>query len=185
VDELGWDGAQGRFGELMTRCRAPRIADAAIDTKKFEFTLTGGHAGWWWGWSGAPGSKPAIYHANVGRLDIYENHKVFVLDPDGRRMTEFLFGGQEDCFLFADLVWSFRSYQGAPGGTGGTGSSGGTGSTGGTGGTSGGEERRSSNVLEGDQKGTSSEGTKSGDESSGGDESGDGAQKSKNVLGDD
>ena len=173
VEELGWEPAQQRFGELMTRCRSPRIADATIDDKKFELTLQGGHAGWWWGWGGAPGGKPVIYHNNIGKLDIYENNKVFVLGPDNRRMTEFLFAGQEDCFLFADLVWSFRNAK-APGG-------------GATPPPAEGtpppaqrnpEEPQHKNVLDGDQKGSSSD--------SGGtqDESGEG-QKTKNVLGDD
>ena len=177
IEEMGYKDAQGRFGELMTRARSPRIGDATIDSKKFEFSLVGGHAGgWWWGW-GAPGARPVIYHNNIGRLDVYENNKVFVLGPDERKMTEFLFSSQQDCFLFADLVWSFKSYQG-PEGAGGGSSGEGSGS-GGAGSAPAEPDRNSQNVLEGDQNG-------SGDGSSdSGDSGGDGDQKQKNVLGDD
>lgn len=165
IEELGYEGAQDRFAVLMNGARSPRIGTASIDTKKFEFELSGGHAGWWWGW-GQPGSHPVVYLENIGRLDIYENNKVFVIAPDERKMTEFLFGSQGDCFVFADLVYSFKTYQGPVPEKGTGGGSGG-------GNDAGANDRKSSNVMDGDQKGADSGG------------GGDGDQKQKNVLGDD
>lgn len=167
IDDLGYEEAQTRFGQVMTRCRAPKVNDGKIDEKKFEVD-TPAHYGGGWGWYGGhhQGGNAAFYHSNVGRLDVYENNKVFVIGTDEKKLAEFLFADQPDAFLFCDLIYSFRTYKG-PGPTGGGGGSGG-------GGGGGGEERRSSNVLDGDKKGEKS----GGDESSGGDED----RKTQNVL---
>lgn len=171
IEDRGYEGAQQMFGEVVTRCRAPRIADGKIDESKFEVNIQG-HHGWGWYAGVVQGGPMSIYHNNLGRLDVYENNKVFVISTDERKLAEFLFADQSDAFLFCDLIYSFKTHKGGPGGGGQSG-----GGSGGSG-ASGGEERKSSNVLEGDDKGEKS--SSGGD--SGGSGGGDEERKSSNVL---
>lgn len=50
-----------------------------------------------------------IFYANLNRIEIYENHNVFIWGPNDARVDKVRFATAEEARKFADLLMSFRA----------------------------------------------------------------------------
>lgn len=108
VDDLGVSEAKRRLSEVLALAIAPRITSVDVTNHAVRYrwhqTVHGPY--------GIPmGSVPhegQVHFANVGQLQIYTNHWVFIWGPPGHLMDKILFQSHEEARLFADLVMSFR-----------------------------------------------------------------------------
>jgi hypothetical protein len=50
-----------------------------------------------------------IFYANLNRIEIYENHNVFIWGPGDSRVDKVRFATAEEAKRFADLLTSFRA----------------------------------------------------------------------------
>lgn len=114
VEKLGPAEAKKRLEETTARAREPKPSSVEVTDE----TLT-----WKWvqavhGAYGIPvGSVPqqvTVRFADVSRLEIYENHYVYIYGPGRDQfMVKILFSNGEDARQFTDLVSSYRAH-GAP-----------------------------------------------------------------------
>ena len=106
VEKNNVEAGGSRLEETLSRAIAPQIASAEVtaETLRYEWTQT--YLG--------PFYQPVttqhsaqIFFKNIARIELYENHKVFVWENNNRHY-EIQFPGPEDAKEFADRVMSFR-----------------------------------------------------------------------------
>jgi hypothetical protein len=104
---LGEEEALRKLKEVIHRALEPRFADVQVSIDEYVVTYL---QGWHPYYYGPVGPIPiGILYRNVSRVDIYENHKVFVYDVNGVEKQWILFANAQDARLFADLVCSLRA----------------------------------------------------------------------------
>lgn len=106
VDQLGYEAAARELGDVLVRSRNPVVTDVEVAPDAFSFVT----AGVVWGWWGVIGNRRVIPFADVGRIDIYENDRAFMIDVRGRERGSFDFNARADSLRFADLVLSFHAW---------------------------------------------------------------------------
>ena len=108
-DDLGVYEAQRRLEETLARAIEPPIIAPEVTESSFGYTFKEIIRGAYYIPMGSVENYNRIYFANVGRLELYENHYVYVYGHDDRLINKVLFGSAEDATLFIDLVWSLRN----------------------------------------------------------------------------
>lgn len=107
VQQLGPERAKARFNEVLARALEPRIESVDVDEDAFVCLLRAG-------WPIAAFVAERVYHfPNIARVDLYANHKAFLIDYGGRELGVFVFGNPLDAQAFADLVMAFKSHRAA------------------------------------------------------------------------
>ena len=108
VNEWGVPQAKQRLEEVMSRAINPRIVDMDVTDAFLRYRypldyLLGNP-------SGATTMEKRVVFRDVGRVEIFDNHVVFVWGTDGSILSQMVFTNAEDAKRFADLVFSFRAY---------------------------------------------------------------------------
>ncbi|MBI4586671.1 MAG: hypothetical protein HY717_21880 [Planctomycetes bacterium] len=109
VDELGFEEAGKRLQEVMTRASAPRINAVNVAEDFFNYHWQQPIIGPYGVHMGYTPSFMQIFYANIARLEIYENHYIFLRAPDDAIISQILFATDQDAKIYADLVMSFRA----------------------------------------------------------------------------
>jgi hypothetical protein len=108
VDELGVPQAKSRLEEVLSRSINPRIIDLdvteALVRYRYPLEYLFGYP------SGNTTAERQIVFQEVGRIEIFKNHTVFVRGSDGTMLAQFVFPTAHDAKAFANLVASFRAY---------------------------------------------------------------------------
>ncbi len=104
VQQLGPERAKARFNEVLARALQPQVESVDVDDDAFVCLLRAG-------WPLAALISERVYHfPNIARVDLYTNHKAFLIDYGGRELGVFVFGNPLDAQAFADLVMAFKSH---------------------------------------------------------------------------
>ncbi len=109
IDEIGFEEGGRRLQEVMTRASAPRITSANVAEDFFTYIMQQpilGPYGIHMGYNPIP---MQIFYVNIGRLEIYENHYVFLRAADDSIISQVLFATDQDAKTYADLVMSLRA----------------------------------------------------------------------------
>jgi hypothetical protein len=108
VEELGVQQASQRLIEVLSHSINPRVIDLDVteDVVRYRFPLSYlmGNP------SGATTLEKRIIFTQVSRIDIFDNHVVFVRGTDEGLLAQLVFANAQDARAFADLVLSFRAY---------------------------------------------------------------------------
>ena len=108
VEELGVQQASQRLIDVLSHAINPRVIDLDVteDVVRYRYPLSYlmGHP------CGATTLEKRIVFPQVRRIDIFDNHVVFVRGTDERILAQFAFANAQDAKMFADLVLSFRAY---------------------------------------------------------------------------
>jgi S1-C subfamily serine protease len=92
LDTFGVDVARARLRETLLRAVSPRIQN---------LTLTHEFVQW------HPGGAQ-IYFVNLARVDVFENHVVYVRGAGNQILSTIHYGTDQDAKLFTDLLMGFR-----------------------------------------------------------------------------
>ncbi|MBI3724418.1 hypothetical protein HY251_10760 [bacterium] len=109
VEKLGPEEGRKRLQETMARAQDPKI---------MVCEATDDYVDWKWnqvihGAYGIPvGTSPQnarIFYANLTKLELYENHNVYLYGPSDQLTAKVMYGNEGDAKLFMDLMASFRA----------------------------------------------------------------------------
>jgi S1-C subfamily serine protease len=95
LDTLGVDVARERLRETLLRAVSPRIQTITLTNESLEYR-----------WHPQVGAH--IYFVNLSRVEVYENHVVFLRGAGNQILSTLHFGTDQDAKLFADLLMGFR-----------------------------------------------------------------------------
>lgn len=87
--------AARRLVRIMQSSRVPLVSEAAVGPERITYVWQRHH-------------PRELRWAEIERVDIYPNNKVFVYSTDGRELAWFLLPRRLDCTRFADLLISLR-----------------------------------------------------------------------------
>lgn len=96
LDELGIDTARERLRETLIRAVNPPVQTVELTNE----TLT-------YKWHPLVGIQ--IFFIKLSRVEVYENHVVFLRGAGNEILGTIIYGTAQDAKLFADLVMSFRA----------------------------------------------------------------------------
>ena len=88
--------ACARLERIIARAEAPSIEALMVRPDRIRLS-----------WAGR---DLVVRFADVERVEIYENNKVFALDKDGRELIWLQLPRRLDCTRFADYLRSLRKY---------------------------------------------------------------------------
>lgn len=95
LDALGVDVARERLRETLLRVVSPRIQTMTLTDESLQYK-----------WHPRVGTR--INFINLGRVEIFENHKVLIRGAGDQVLSVLQYGTEEDAKLFADLLMGFR-----------------------------------------------------------------------------
>lgn len=108
VEELGVQQANQRLIDVLSRALNPRViaVDVTEDVVRYRYPLS-----YLMGYpSGTTTLEKRIIFPQVSRIDIFDNHVVFVRGTDEGVLAQLAFTNAPDAKMFADLVLSFGAY---------------------------------------------------------------------------
>ncbi|MGE0708533.1 MAG: hypothetical protein AB7N76_23120 [Planctomycetota bacterium] len=110
VEELGEEQAVLEFRDLLTaRLQSPAIVAVEVTDKAFIYRYVGAHT-FYWGALAVGDATLRILFDTIARVDLYENHKAFMIDGGEQRVGhELLFHTMDDARRFADFIASFKT----------------------------------------------------------------------------
>jgi hypothetical protein len=108
VPSLGTDQAKQELQILMARSVEPLIGlvEAKDDSVHYRWNQQSMGAFYQ---TITTSVDTEIFYANLNRIEIYENHNVFVWGPNDSRVDKIRFASAEEAKRFADLLMSFRA----------------------------------------------------------------------------
>jgi len=95
VETLGVDVARERLRETLLRAVSPPIQTITLTNESLEYK-----------WHPLVGTH--IYFVNLSRVEIFDNHVVFIRGAGDQILSTLRYGTEQDAKLFADLVMGFR-----------------------------------------------------------------------------
>lgn len=95
LDTIGVDVARERLRETLLRAVSPRIQTITLTNESLEYK-----------WHARVGTQ--IHFVNLNRVDIFDNHTVFIRGTGNQILSILRYGTDQDAKLFADLLIGFR-----------------------------------------------------------------------------
>jgi hypothetical protein len=109
VKTLGVPQAKQRLEGVLARSINPRIIDMDVTDEflryRYPLSYLMGNP------QGSTTAERRVVFREVGRVDVFENHVVFIRGSDEKVLAQLVFTNAEDARTFADLVHSFRAYR--------------------------------------------------------------------------
>jgi hypothetical protein len=108
VSKDGFETVKARLSELLTRSVQPQVTSVEVTEEFVRYGWTQTVMGPFY----APmttGGLVQIFYANVARIEVYENHNVFLWGPGDQRVDKILFANDQDAKALADSITSWRA----------------------------------------------------------------------------
>jgi hypothetical protein len=113
IDELGVPQARQRLEDVLSRSINPRVIDTEVTDEFLRYRyplayLLGSP-------SGATTMEKRLVFQDIGRVEVFENHVIYVWGHDNSLQAQLVFTNAQDARTFADLLYSFRIHRSRPG----------------------------------------------------------------------
>lgn len=108
VAKSGFQQVQARLSELLGRAVVPRISAVEVTEVFLRYGWTETVLGPFYN-PMTTSHEAQIFYANVARIEVYENHNVFLWGPGDGRVDKILFSNGDDAKLLADCIASLRA----------------------------------------------------------------------------
>lgn len=108
VQTLGPEKAKEELQIVLSRAIEPQIGMAELTEDSLHYRWIQTHLGAFYQ-SVTNAIDTQIFFANLSRVEIYENHNVFLYGPNDSRVDKVRFATAEDARRFADLLLSFKA----------------------------------------------------------------------------
>lgn len=108
VQEQSFEAVRRLLSEVSTRAINPHITTVEVTDEFFFYGWTETYLGPFY----VPvtsSHQNQIFYANIGRIELYENHNVFIWGPGDQRVDKVLFARPEDAKTFIDCLVSLQA----------------------------------------------------------------------------
>lgn len=109
VTSLGQEAAKSKLAEILRRATIPAVSAVNVTDDYVEYHWQQMVPGPFWAPMAAGNAVTQISYANIGRIQIHENHHIFIWGPGDNRRDEIRFATADDAREFSDLLMSFRA----------------------------------------------------------------------------
>ena len=109
ISELGLPQARQRLNDALSRSINPRITDVEITDDFVRYRYQQPIYGPYWIQMDATVAENRIIFSHIDRVEVYDNHFVFIWDTTRINVAKVLFSNDADARMFADLMSSFRT----------------------------------------------------------------------------